>query len=154
MSILRCHYRRAMIECHSCPSMDKFPGTVDTFACIAHPICAINYTLLDCYSVLADPDNYTGMVGRSSCGRVALDHAPIATPANWSQSKRHSSRWLCPRIWWILPCGAVVWTKRHGRTDQMVLWNKIRKKTERILEISKRKIRILQEYSNSYLLVV
>lgn len=66
------------------------PDKVDTFAYIERLICAINCTPLDCYNVLVDLDNYTGMAGMSSYVIMALDRVPIAGLANLLQSIHRS----------------------------------------------------------------
>lgn len=72
------------------PVTDIDLGTVGTFACIEHLICAINCILLDYYIFLVDLDSYTGMAGMRSCVTTASDHVPIGALANLSQSIHHS----------------------------------------------------------------
>ena len=65
-------------------------------------------------------------------------HARTGWPASWSPTRRPACSLWCPGRRWILPCGAAVWTMRHGRTGQMVPWKYIhwmncRKMSEYIL---------------------
>lgn len=66
-SILRCHYLHVMNVYQSFQSMDKFQGMVDMYAYILHQICAINYTLLDYYNVLVDPESRAETINYHQC---------------------------------------------------------------------------------------